>query len=399
MLRVGVTGGIGSGKSTVSRRLAELGATVVDADQVARAIVEAGEPALETIRKRFGDSVIQPDGALDRAGLAAIVFPDPDALGALEAITGPAILDRVAEQRAAVPSGRVTVFDMPLLVERRLWVHEHLAVVVHVEVETRVSRLVEQRGLDEADVRHRIAAQVDDEGRRAAADVWLDNNGTPADLVDAVDTLWRDRLDPWNSNLVAGRRARRPEVLRLSEPSPDWPARGARVVARLAAALALEPVTDVSHIGSTSVPGLLAKDVIDVQIGVRQLADADRPGFRAAMSTAGYVVSPDNVGDTPHPAGADATRWAKRFWSGTDPGQHVHIHVRETGGSGWRFALLFRDWLTRERDERTRYAEHKQRLARTHGETGRYAEAKEPWFDEAFTRAHAWAATTGWSPR
>ena len=126
MVRVGLTGGIGSGKSTVAGVLRELGAVVTDADRVAREVVEPGAPALRAIRERFGEKVIQPDGRLDRAGLAAVVFPDPAALRALEAITGPAIADRVSQLRAAVPAHRVDVYDMPLLVEKGLWVHEHL---------------------------------------------------------------------------------------------------------------------------------------------------------------------------------------------------------------------------------------------------------------------------------
>src|SRR6476619_2769141 len=151
MLRVGVTGGIGSGKSTVSRRLGELGAHVVDADAVAREVVEPGQPTLAAIRERFGAAVIRPDGTLDRAGLAAVVFADPDELAALDAITGPAIAARVAALRAAAPADAVSVYDMPLLVERGLWVHEHLSVVVEAGEETRVRRLVEQRGLDADD--------------------------------------------------------------------------------------------------------------------------------------------------------------------------------------------------------------------------------------------------------
>lgn len=400
MLRVGVTGGIGSGKSTVSRRLAELGAVVVDADQVAREVVEPGEPALAAIRSRFGPAVIRAEGGLDRAALAALVFPDPEALAALNAITGPAIMDRVARRRAAVAPDRVSVFDMPLLVERRLWVHEHLAVVVHVDVETRVRRLVEQRGLDEADVRHRIATQVDDAERQAAADIWLDNTGTPDELVSAVDELWRERLEPYSANLVSGIRTCRPARDAVVAADPDWAARGGRVVGRLAAALRCAGVRgDVTHIGSTSVPGLIAKDVIDVQIGVPTLADADRPEFGAALREAGYLLSPGNRGDTPHPAGADPSGWAKRFYGGCDPGQIVHLHVRETGSPGWRFALLFPDWLRAVPGERQAYAAHKRALLAADPRTDAYTEAKEPWFEEAWARASAWAAEVGWAPR
>lgn len=399
MLRVGVTGGIGSGKSTVSRRLAELGAVVVDADEVAREVVEPGEPALAAIRARFGDEMLRPDGSLDRAALAAVVFPDPDALAALNAITGPAIMERIAERRSAVPADRVTVFDMPLLVERRLWVHEHLAIVVHVDVETRVRRLVDQRGLDEDDVRHRIATQVDDAERRAAADVWLDNNGTPAELLAAVDELWHERIAPFNANLLSGIRTRRPDRSAVVTAQSDWAERGARVVARLAAALARTGLgVDVTHLGSTSVPGLIAKDVIDVQVGVPTLDDADRPEFATAMRDAGYLLSEGNLGDTPHPRGADASGWAKRFYGGCDPGQVVHVHVRQTGAPGWRFALLFRDWLRAVPEERDAYAAHKRALLAADPRTDVYTEAKEPWFEQAWGRASAWADAAGWTP-
>jgi dephospho-CoA kinase len=399
VLRVGVTGGIGSGKSTVSRRLGELGAHVVDADAVAREVVEPGRPTLEAIRQRFGDAVVRADGTLDRAGLAAVVFADPDELAALDAITGPAIVRRVAASRADAPPDAVSVYDMPLLVERGLWVHEHLSVVVEADEETRVRRLVEQRGLDADDVRRRMAAQATDEQRRVAADVLLDNTGSPEALTGAVDRLWHERLRPWADNLAAGLRSRRPDRGAVVEPRADWEARGERVVARLAAALAgTGAVTEVSHVGSTSVAGLLAKDVIDVQVGVRHLPDADGEAFGTALRDAGYVVAHGIDADTPHPAGADASAWAKRFAGGCDPGQVVQVHVREHGSPGWRFALLFRDWLRAEPAERDAYAAEKRRLLALDDDTSAYVDAKEPWFEGAWHRAEAWARRTGWRP-
>ncbi|OFE17679.1 dephospho-CoA kinase [Humibacillus sp. DSM 29435] len=399
MLRVGVTGGIGSGKSTVSRRLADLGAFVIDADEVAREVVEPGERALDKIRNRFGEKVIRADGTLDRAGLAAIVFGDPAALAALDQITGPPIAERVEQLRRTVGADAVSVYDMPLLVERGLWVHEHVTVVVEVDAETRVRRLVDKRGLDAADARRRIAAQASDEQRRTVADVVLDNHATPAVLASAVDDLWHTRLAPWNDNLLAGRRSRRPDHHAVVDPRPDWEARGERVVAKLAAALAVDPgVTEVSHIGSTSVPGLIAKDVIDVQIGVRSLVHADAAAFQAAVTDAGYVLTPDNTADRPKP-GTDPAGWGKRFYGGCDPGQVVHVHVRERGSPGWRFALLFRDWLRATPAEREAYAAEKRRLLAVDASTDVYAEAKEPWFDSAYRRADRWAGHTGWAPR
>ncbi|MHA3835793.1 dephospho-CoA kinase [Terrabacter sp. AAH1] len=402
MLRVGVTGGIGSGKSTVSRRLAELGAHLVDADAVAREVVEPGQPTLAAIRERFGAAVIRPDGTLDRAGLAAIVFADPDELAALDAITGPAIAARVAELRAAAPADAVSVYDMPLLVERGLWVHEHLSVVVETDEETRVRRLVEQRGLDEGDARRRITAQATDAQRRAVADVVLTNDGTPEQLRCAVDALWEQRLVPYAANLSSGTRSRRPErsADTVVEPRADWEARAERVVARLAAALAVTGVvTEVSHVGSTAVPGLLAKDVIDVQVGVHHLADVDREDVRLAFTGAGYVFRHGNHTDTPHPSGSVPEAWGKRFLGGCDPGNHVHVHVREHGSAGWRFALLFRDWLRHEPAERDAYAAEKRRLLQQHATTSDYVVAKEPWFEQAWHRANAWAERTGWQPR
>ncbi|MGO4598538.1 dephospho-CoA kinase [Terrabacter sp. 2RAF25] len=402
MLRVGVTGGIGSGKSTVSRRLGELGAHVVDADAVGAELAQPGQPTLEAIRERFGEAVIRPDGSLDRAGMAAVVFADPDQLAALDAITGPAIVARVRALRAAAPAGAVSVYDMPLLVERGLWVHEHLSVVVETDEEVRVRRLVDQRGLDETDARRRIASQATDAQRRAVADVVLPNDGTPEDLERVVDALWEQRLAPYAANLASGTRSRRPDRASdcVVEPRVDWEARAGRVVARLAAALApTGVVTEVSHVGSTSVPGLLAKDVLDVQVGVHRLADVDEDDVRESLVGAGYVFNHGIHSDTPHPEGADASAWLKQFLGGCDPGNHVHVHVREHGSAGWRFALLFRDWLRHEPREREAYAAEKRRLLEQHPTTSDYVVAKEPWFEGAWQRANAWAERTDWQPR
>jgi dephospho-CoA kinase len=397
MMRVGLTGGIGSGKSTVAGVLRELGAVVTDADRVAREVVEPGAPALRAIRERFGEKVIHPDGRLDRAGLAAVVFPDPAALRALEAITGPAIAARVAQLRAAVPVHRVDVYDMPLLVEKGLWVHEHLTLVVGASEQTRLARLVEQRGIPLPDARARIAAQATDEQRREAADVWIDNEGSREDTEDTVRRVWAGRLRPYQVGLVEGRRAKRPDRLALQLPDPGWADAGARVVARLAAALHGRGVS-VEHVGSTSVPGLVAKDVIDVQIGVRSLTDADDPGFVAALRRAGYLLVEGNEQDHPHPVDAPATQWQKRFYGGCDPGRVVNVHVRQVGSGGHRFALAFRDWLRAEPDARAAYTAEKRRLARQFARTTDYARAKEEWFAQAYPQVQAWLAATGRRP-
>ena len=392
MLRVGLTGGIGSGKSTAARTFASLGAVVVDADAVAREVVEPGQPALHAVVERFGPQVLRPDGSLDRPGLGRVVFGDPEALRDLERITHPHIWRRTAELVAAVPPDRVVVHDMPLLVEKRMTGEYHLVVVVAAVEEVRVRRLVTDRGMDEADARARVAAQASDEDRWAAADVVLENEAAPAALEHAVRRLWHARVEPFDLNLRTGVRSRLAAAV-LSPPDPEWPASAARLVARIRHAAGEVAVT-LDHVGSTAVPGLAAKDVVDLQVGVRSLAAADDPGFVEAMAAAGFPRVPGVEEDR----GKDGGPWPKRFHGSADPGRVAHVHVREIGSPGWEFALLFRDWLRAVPEERDDYARTKADLAARLATTEEYAEAKEPWFDAAWSRARAWAHTTGWTP-
>jgi dephospho-CoA kinase len=189
-VRLGLTGGIGSGKSTASTRLRELGATVLDYDQLARDVVEPGSAGLAAIAARFGTGVLRADGTLDRPALGAIVFADPAALKDLEGITHPAIRERAALLEREAGPDAVVVHDNALLVDMGAHRAMDVVVVVDVPVETQVQRLVEHRGLTEADARARIAAQLSREERLAAADRVLDNSGTAEQLRDAVDALW-----------------------------------------------------------------------------------------------------------------------------------------------------------------------------------------------------------------
>lgn len=189
-LQVGLTGGIGSGKSTVSARLSELGAVVVDYDLLAREAVEPGSAALAAIGARFGDDVIAPDGTLDRPALGSVVFADEQARRDLEAITHPAIRELAAARVAQAPAESVVVHDHPLLVEMGMAGQCDTVVVVDVPTDVQVERLVEQRGMTEADARARLAAQTSREERLAVADEVLDNSGTREQLLDAVDALW-----------------------------------------------------------------------------------------------------------------------------------------------------------------------------------------------------------------
>jgi len=392
---VGLTGGIGSGKSTVARRLEELGATVVDADQIAREVVEPGTPALRAIVQRFGESVLLADGTLDRAGLGRIVFSDKDALADLEGITHPAIWDLTATRMAAARRRGIAVHDMPLIVEKNLSADYHLVVVVDTPAEERLRRLVELRGMDEEDARARIAAQASDEDRYAAADVLLPNTGTQEQLIEAVDRLWEERLVPFDRQLITGAVSRRAEAIDdvLREWDEDWPAAGQRLITRLRAALG-ERAVSIDHVGSTAIPGLIAKDVIDLQIGVKDLHDADRPAFVDAMAAAGFPRAAGHWWDS----GADGKDWPKRVHGSADPGRIVHVHVREHGSEGWVWSLRFRDWMRADAVARERYAQFKRDLASRLTRTTDYAAAKEPWFRRAHTDALSWDSRSGWSP-
>ena len=395
VLHVGLTGGIGAGKSTVARRLAEHGAIVIDSDVLAREVVEPGTRGLGQIVETFGEGVVQPDGSLDRAALAGLVFGDDAARGRLNAIVHPLVRARAAELVAAAPPEAVLVHDIPLLVENGLGAGFHLVIVVNAPVEVRVERLVE-RGLTEGDARARIAAQATDEQRRAAADVWLDNGGWPEEVQAAVDALWAERLVPFEANVRLGRGLRsRPQLV---DYDPTWPRQAARLAARLAQA-AGERALAVDHIGSTSVPGLPAKDVIDLQVSVRTLDDAD--AIREALAGAGFPWLPDLTHDDPKPPGSDPTAWAKRVHSSADPGRPANVHVRAAGSPGWRSVLLLRDWLRADHAAVAEYLAVKRESARVHAGAERiegYLRAKAPWFDSAMQRAERWAAATGWAP-
>ena len=386
MLRVGLTGGIGSGKSSVAARLAGLGAVVIDADRIAREVVEPGMPSLTAIRERFGPSVVSDDGILDRAGLGRIVFGDRAALRDLEAITHPAIWARTAELFAAAPDDAIVVHDMPLLVEARMTGEYHLVLAVLTDTETRVQRLVEHRGIPEDDARQRIAAQADDDARRAAADVLLDNNGSPEDLATAVDALWQSRIVPFAEALRSGTRSRAATSAQ-SPPDPTWPAQAARLLARIGHALG-DRVVALEHIGSTAVPDLPAKDVIDLQVGVRDLTEADGAAFVADLASAGFVRVPG----VDHDNAKDGGTWPKRLHGSVDPGRVAHVHVRAVGSPGWDWAIDVRDWLRADPEARDAYAAAKAALAARHTDSGDYADAKEAWFDGADDRLRTWRA-------
>ena len=185
MKKVGLTGGIGSGKSTVARMLGDAGFAVVDADQIARDIMEPGSPVLGEVAAEFGADLIGADGALNRGELARRAFATTEDTKRLNAITHPAIRAESERRFAAAEAAgeQAVIYDMPLLVDLGLNQDMDLTVVVDVDKDERIRRLVAKRGLDEADARARMAQQIDDEARLAAADVVIDNNG-PLDALE-----------------------------------------------------------------------------------------------------------------------------------------------------------------------------------------------------------------------
>jgi dephospho-CoA kinase len=195
VLRIGLTGGIGSGKSTVARLLAERGAVIVDADAIAREVVRPGTPGLAAVAQAFGAAILAADGSLDRPALAAVVFADTEQRAKLDGIVHPLVRARATELAAAAPPDAVLVNDVPLLAETGQASSYDLVVVVEADAETRVARLV-QRGLTAEDARARIAVQATDEQRRAIADVVLDNSGTPEQLAAQVERFWAERVAP-----------------------------------------------------------------------------------------------------------------------------------------------------------------------------------------------------------
>ncbi|BBZ13915.1 dephospho-CoA kinase [Mycobacterium branderi] len=367
MLRIGLTGGIGAGKSSVTATFAECGGIVVDADVIAREVVEPGTEGLAALVDAFGDDILLPDGALDRPALAAKAFGDEERRKTLNGIVHPLVGKRRAEIIASVPDDAVIVEDIPLLVESQMAPLFPLVVVVHADAEVRVRRLVEQRGMAEDDARARIAAQADDQARRAVADVWLDNSGTPEELVERAREVWNHRIAPFAHNLSAGRVTRPP----TEEPvpaDPAWAEQGRRIVARLQAACGAKALR-VDHTGPTAVPGLAAKDVVDIQITVESLTTADE--LAEVLVSAGYPRIDDITADAP--LTDDPVLWRKRIHGSADPGRPTSVHLRVDGWPNQQYALLLVDWLRANPD-------------------------MPDYFQDTYRRAWEWAEATGWRP-
>jgi dephospho-CoA kinase len=404
VLNIGLTGGIGAGKSTVSKTLASLGAVIVDGDLIAREVVEPGTPGLAALVEKFGEDILAEDGSLNRPALGAIAFGDEESRLALNAIVHPLVGARRQQLLDEAADDAIVVQDIPLLVETGAAAYFALVIVVHVEEEERVRRLVEIRGITEADARSRIAAQATDDRRRAVADVWLDNSGAQSDLEVVVRELWTDRLVPFAENVRSGTVAR--SLPRLVEWNERWAPDAARIIAKLAAACGETP-TRIDHIGSTAVPGMPAKDVIDIQISVTSLDAAD--ALRKPLHDIGFPRIDNITTDDPKSSGAvpgeaDPGLWQKRIHGSADPARPVNVHLRVDGWPGQQFALAFRDWLRAEASVAAEYADVKRRAEEAaagvddySSAIAAYVDAKAPWFDAAYDGVQTWIQDTGWT--
>jgi len=386
MLRIGLTGGIGAGKSTVSATFNECGGIIVDGDVIAREVVEPGTEGLAQLVEAFGEDILLPDGALNRPALAAKAFVDDEQRAKLNGIVHPLVGKRRLEIIESVPENAVVVEDIPLLVETEMAPMFPLVVVVTADEETRVTRVV-QRGMDEADARARIKAQAPEEERRAIADVLLDNSGSQDELVEKARDVWYHRVLPLAQNI----RTRHVDdhKLQLVTFDPTWPDQALRIIKRIQTACGAK-VLRIDHIGSTAVPGMDAKDVIDIQAAVASLDVADE--IADALADIGYPRIEHITSDVPH--ADDPALWQKRIHGAADPGRPARIHIRVDGWPNQQFALLFRDWLKANPTVREEYmAVKRQALGAPH-----YSDAKEPWFGDAYRRAWEWAEANGWRP-
>ncbi len=321
MLLVGLSGGIGSGKSTVARSLAELGAVVIDSDVVAREVLAPGTEGLAQVAQRFGGEVIDADGALNRPALGRIVFAEASARAELEAITHPLIAERTAALVAEAGARDIVVHDVPLLVENGMGPAFHLVVMVHAPEEQRLRRLVDDRGMTHSDATARIRSQADEAARRAAADVWLENTGSATALRRRVEELWSGRLVPYEQRLHTRTPVRPPTAsarlpIHTQSPPADQPgsAQAARLLARVRHVLG-DPQPGTIEIATTdgaATPQGRCGSITALRILLNELSDLDphledlaRAGFFEVATTAS----------------------ARRLLLGSDPMQPTELHA------------------------------------------------------------------------
>ncbi|WP_285724956.1 dephospho-CoA kinase [Psychromicrobium xiongbiense] len=399
MLSIGLTGGIAAGKSVVAATLQSMGAVMIDADRLAREVVEPGTEGLVRLAEAFGTGVLSPDGSLHRARLAGLVFGDEAQRQKLNGVVHPLVRERSTALREAAPSDAVVVEDIPLLIETGQVQRFHLVLVVDAPENLRAERLLRDRGMSADQAWARIRAQASDEERRAVADVLLENTGTADELILQATALWKQRLLPFAGHLSRHEQAPRTGPARIVPADPQWPATAERLRQRILAVTGTDGVA-VDHIGSTAVPALAAKDVIDLQLRVQSWQQAD--ALDDALAGIGLPRVPGEWADTPKVSDPDPAHWQKRLHANSDPGRAVNLHVRIDGSTGAQYALAFRDWLRSDERARRDYEALKVRLATEHAadqSAGGYAQAKEPWFTEVADPAlETWKARSGWMP-
>ena len=379
---------------------------IVDGDVIAREVVQPGTEGLASLVEAFGDDILLPDGSLDRPALAAKAFRDDEARQKLNGIVHPLVGKRRAEIIAAVSEDAVVVEDIPLLVESGMAPLFPLVVVVHADVELRVRRLVEQRGMSEEDARARIAAQADDEQRRAVADIWLDNSGSPEDLVERARDVWNNRILPFAHNLSAA----------SDRPGTGAIGAGRSDLARPGAAHRRPAEDGVRPQGVARRPHR-----VDRGAGIRRQGRHRHPDHRritgggrrtrravAVRRLPAHRAHHRRTSPRPMPAAPstdydhsdDPALWRKRIHASADPGRPTNVHIRVDGWPNQQFALLFVDWLAANPDGAGRLPgrQARGRKAGADGDTASYVAAKEPWFLDAYRRAWEWADSTGWRP-
>ncbi|MHA7304665.1 dephospho-CoA kinase [Arthrobacter sp. TMN-49] len=291
MLSLGLTGGIAAGKSLLATRFRELGAVVIDADQLAREAVAPGAVGLAEVVAHFGPHILLPDGSLDRPLLGSLVFTDPSERQTLNAIIHPRVRAAAQALKNDAGPGAIVVQDIPLLVETGQGANFHLVVVVQASTGTRVARMMGNRGMARADALARLAAQASDEERAAAADVIIVNDGSPQRALAELDALWHGRLLPFAANLAAGLPASNVAGTTSAHTvpaDPSWPAQAARLAARVKAAVG-ESAVSVDHVGATSIPGQAARDVVELHLQLRTAADT--PAATAPLAGAGFPLT------------------------------------------------------------------------------------------------------------
>ncbi|POH72365.1 dephospho-CoA kinase [Arthrobacter glacialis] len=319
MLSLGLTGGIAAGKSLLSTRFRELGAVVIDADQLAREVVAPGTPGLAQVVAQFGQNFLLPDGSLDRLKLGSLVFADPSQRQALNAIIHPRVRAAAQSMKDQAGPGAIVVQDIPLLVETGQGAAFHLVVVVQASAETRVARMMATRGMSREDAQARMDAQASDAERAAAADVVIANDGDPQQAIAALDALWHGRLLPFAANLADGQPAAGPLTPQNVPADPRWPVQAARLAARVKTAVG-ELAVSVDHIGATSVPGQPAPDVLELQVQVRTAEDL--LAAMAPLAAAGFPLSGRTSGGGSLHVSADPGRAATVTALAQAPAQH-----------------------------------------------------------------------------